>query len=313
MAAAMNLPPAYHNQALATTKIAHPNWMAFPELTIKLYDLRTDVTIEHIFNCFQKHGNLSFIEIYDSRGSRTTGAKICFCPPPGSNFWSNGKYVFTTVDGSHRYLIRVDMRREDQKEDKIQSPTRPRVRFDRMMTLKPTKLHFGLMEGPDTMMQIQTVLEPSFVVDMLRKRVTVKFAVEHRDPRWENPTEYVSKNKIGKYDRKNGYMFQVSFERLKVIHKLDSSGGIFQLLLRLDSPPQFFRKREGFGHSDELVWSEFSNSWYRQTDIVYDPHLNATHVIALHRMKPVIDIGIFHFLSKNHLLTMSRPLDDLSF
>lgn len=295
--------PAFHNTALAARKM-EPDWKAFSELTIKLYRLRTDVTTEHIFESFKKHGNLSFIEIYESNGPNT-GGKIQFCPPPLSNFWSDGEYVFTTVDGSHKYCIGVQMRLEDQKAGKMQSPTRPRVWFDQMMTLQPTKLHFGLMEGPQTMMKLQTVLTPSFVVDMLRKRVNVKFVVEHMDPRHENPrsTDYINKKKIGKYDRINRYMFQVSFEHLKVIHRLDSTGGSFQLLLRLDSPPQFFRKREGVGHSDELVWSEFSNSWYRQTDIVYDPYLNSTHVIALNRMKPVIDIGMVPILPSSYLLT----------
>ena len=69
--------------------------------------------------------------------------------------------------------------------------------------------------------------------------------------------------------------------------------GSMSLLITLDSPPQYYRKREdpAAGHApDNSTWSEF-DTWYRQTDIVYDPFSLATAKVALHKDVPVIDIG----------------------
>ena len=39
-----------------------------------------------------------------------------------------------------------------------------------------------------------------------------------------------------------------------------------------------------------LTWSEF-DTWYRQTDIVYDPRRLENAVVSLKKELPVIDIG----------------------
>jgi hypothetical protein len=38
------------------------------------------------------------------------------------------------------------------------------------------------------------------------------------------------------------------------------------------------------------IWSDF-DTWYRQTDIVYDPYRLQTAKVTLHKERPVIDIG----------------------
>jgi RNA-dependent RNA polymerase len=69
---------------------------------------------------------------------------------------------------------------------------------------------------------------------------------------------------------------------------------VFALVISLDSPPQYCRKREDetAGHAKgNLIWSEF-DTWYRQTDLVYDPYRLQTAKVTLHKERPVIDIGM---------------------
>ena len=110
-------------------------------------------------------------------------------------------------------------------------------------------------------------------------------------------------------------MFQMPFDQLQKIQRVNLGDKGFVLVVSLESPPQFYRKREDEEacHSNEaVVWTEF-DTWFRQTDIVYDPYLLQTAVVTLHKERPVIDIGIiflsldiqFSFANKN------RPLDDI--
>ncbi|CAG8951837.1 hypothetical protein HYFRA_00005641 [Hymenoscyphus fraxineus] len=319
----MSRRPRKYQQASSAFYYGDPNaWKAWPELAIRLSHLQDETTTKDIFNTFEKYGDISRIEIFreDRRSNGESPGRIIFSPVPTEEFWYTGTCSIKPANGGTGYPIGLEIRKDDQSDGKMQSPARPRVWFDKTMHMNPSKLHFGLMENPETMMQLQTVTHPSFVVDFRRRRLTVKFGVEHKDPRHKEPhtSEYVSFNRVGKLDRTNRYMFQVSFEHLNVIHRLNLPNRSFQLLLQLGCPPQFYRKREGSTiHSDELVWSEFSNTWYRQTDIVYDPDLNSTSVIALHKTMPVIDIGrwttyLFEFPSDPRTATsFAKILDAL--
>jgi len=141
--------------------------------------------------------------------------------------------------------------------------------------------------------------ELSLVVDLLRNRLIATFMVDFKDPRSQWDTNYLSKSQISEYDRKNKYMFQIPFTQLKKIYRVDLSNAMIALIISLDSPPAFYRRREDEKscHSNgTLLWTDF-DSWYRQTDIVYDPYQLATATVALHKEQPVIDIGVYMWLA----------------
>ena len=136
--------------------------------------------------------------------------------------------------------------------------------------------------------------ELTFVVDLLRNRVVASFNVRFEDPRSSGTTDYVSKSKVKEYNRVNRYMFQIPFGQLEKIQRMDLTPDVFALVLTLDSPPQYYRKRvdETAGHAEgSQIWSEF-DTWYRQTDIVYDPYRLQTAKVTLHKERAVIDIGM---------------------
>jgi RNA-dependent RNA polymerase len=88
---------------------------------------------------------------------------------------------------------------------------------------------------------------------------------------------------------------QIPFSQLKIIHQVDTNDKVFALVISLESPPEFFRKKEDdrATHSSESpMWTEF-DCWFRQTDIVYDPSRLRSAPVALPKETPVIDIGNF--------------------
>jgi RNA-dependent RNA polymerase len=187
------------------------------------------------------------------------------------------------------------------------------------MKLTPAALHFGLMVEPNSMMSMEMIRavpqeELSFVVDIQRNRIVVTFTVTFKDPRSQGDPSYVSNSAPGAYDRKNKHMFQIPFSQLKTIQRYNVTEDRVSLIISLDSPPAFYRKREIHEdcHSAEnLLWTEF-DTWYRQTDIVYDPYrLQTATVTTLHKDKPVIDIGMPISPHSDTCTDSYRPMDNI--
>ena len=280
-------------------------WSKRPELTVKLRNLSPKTTTYDIYQNFKKHGTIVLIEIYQGRsGTRDGGGKIRFSPPPRDAFWARpghvNRYEMRTENGYDGYICSVEL--DDRNRNrlyKVRSPINKTIEYDEKMNLIPSALHFGVMLDPESLMTMQSLTaipgdELSLVVDLVRLRLVATFTVEFKDPRSQWDTNYVSKSKISEYDRKNKFMFQIPFAQLKKIYRVDLNNSMIALVISLDSPPSFFRKREDEKscHSNEnLLWSEF-DSWYRQTDIVYDPFKLVNATVALHKEQPVIDIGM---------------------
>jgi RNA-dependent RNA polymerase len=172
------------------------------------------------------------------------------------------------------------------------------------MKLFVSRLHFGFMVTPNSFMPMHTAKpfqrqdgseirsDVTFVVDVSRRRIETSFNVTFEDPRSKGYTDYSSTSAIGEFQRTNKFKFWIPFDQLEKIQRVKVKEG-FALVITLNSPAQFFRKREEIRlcHSDEnFMWSEF-DAWFRQTDIVYDPFRLERAVVALHKERPVIDIG----------------------
>ena len=158
--------------------------------------------------------------------------------------------------------------------------------------------------------------ELSFVVDLVRKRITAAFMVNFVDPRSQGDNRFLSKSGIKDLERKNKFMFQIPFAQLKAIQRVELGNSMMALVIALESPPSFFRKREDIeaSHSSEnMMWSDF-DSWYRQTDIVFDPYRLQTAIVALHKDKLVIDIGmcLITWIRWLALTDYHRSMDDIS-
>ena len=269
-------------------------------VTIKLEGLDPTATTFSLWKGFHSQGDISFIEIYERDGNRDGYGKIRFSPPPRQEFWSRRLYTLTRDDGT-QYCIRV--RLEDARPPRgVQSPIKKHVFYKPLLKIKPWALDFGFMEEDGVMASLRKVPPKGnphssddilFMVDLQKLRIVAKFKYEFKDPR-HGGRRTDSRDQIGKHDRVNSYQMQIPFGQIKMIKKLDyQNKNFFRLLISLESPPQFYRKMQGAdaGHAPEsLMWTEW-DTWYRQTDIVYNPFLLPTAKIALHKEQPEIDIG----------------------
>lgn len=283
-------------------------WQAWPELTLKLSGIAESATTMSLFKAFDREGVISFIDIFEDRGKRNGRGKIRFSPPPKTDFWNRNNGRYQMIDENRLgYLLRVDLESRADRQQMLQSPIRKHVFYQAVMKLAPQELVFGIMEEENIIMACSRIqqgqMEPiSLQVDLRKRRLTVQFHVSFLDPRQQGVTDYESNAKPRQNDRVNTYMFQVPFDMLKSIKNLDyEKYGIqdyFGLVISLDSPPAFYRKQIGAeaGHvPGSLTWSEF-DTWYRQTDIDYDPIRLNTIKVALHKEHPEIDTGMSHII-----------------
>ena len=270
-------------------------WSKWDELTINVRGLKPNESTKNLKHNFSSQGSVSWIDIRENNGVRDGTAKIRYRPPPRSPFWEDvrGRYPITAIDNS-RYVVIVSLSHRDEHSMLVQSPIKRHIFYQPRMTMYADKLHFGIMVGRESMMPLRT-LQPyqtddlGFCLDLRKHLITTSFHVDFID---DGSTSHTVRYEPNKCNRQNQYRFEIPFGHLKAIQRLEMPGG-FGLLISLDSPPQFYRKSTlpTTGHTDEgNQWTEF-DSWYRQTDLVYDPRQLQTTIVTLHKERPVIDIG----------------------
>ncbi|TVY28830.1 RNA-dependent RNA polymerase [Lachnellula hyalina] len=279
-------------------------WRNAPDLSIKVRGLHESESTWNLLRNFKAAGRIVCIDIFEGRdGQREGTAKIKFSPPPKSEFWGSQlhpcRYQMQAADGSVHYNVFVALWEDrSPRTHRVHSPIRPHISYEPKMALRPSSLHIGIMVDRESMMPLQSI-EPStpadlkFTVDLVRKKITAEFKVSFEDPRSQGVASFVSDSAVNEFKRANNYMFEIPFDQLKTISQINFNNRCFGLQMSLESPPQYHRKREDEEscHSAEtLRWTDW-DTWYRQTDIVYDPYRLQNAVIALHKERPVIDIG----------------------
>ena len=153
---------------------------------------------------------------------------------------------------------------------------------------------FGVMLDQSTMMNMRTVLPTRekgirLRMDMFHKELSVEFPMHIVDPR---TTSNQSNMQRGKYDRTELFQFRIPFTQLKVVHQLVGQGQKLTLLISMETPPKFFKQLDPSKSHDvtAVTWGE-SDSWYRQTDLVYVPNGLRKASLTWRKTSPIIDLG----------------------
>jgi RNA-dependent RNA polymerase len=314
--------PALAPQPRAPLVKQREAWHSWTELTVRLMNLPPNIITWELSRAFASEGNIVFIEIFENRqGNRDGTGRVRFSPPPRRDFWSAGHFTLARPENGASLTIRVE--REDQKRlFRIQSPVNKDVWYRETMFLQPLAVRFGVMRDEKTMLSMyearpgqhdRSRVHTRFKVDLLRNRVTIYFQATIRDNRSVgSPITTVSAPQR-QLDRINDYMMTIPLPQLRKLYKVDYDGRHWGLVISLDHPPAFFRKKldsKASHVSNALVWSEF-DAWYRQTDIVYDPTRLENAVVALQKDAPVIDLGMLCPISVITVLTIYRTMDDV--
>ena len=282
-------------------------WQKRPDFAVRLRIVHPKTTTYDLYQSFKKFGPIVLIEIFQDRsGARNGGAKLRFSPPPAEAFWKVPFHRVTSGDGRKEYVVQVFEEDWKKRTFEIQSPIRKHIWYQPQMKLFVSALHFGIMVTPNSVMPMHSARpirredgsmprdDLTLVVDLHRRRIETTFFVTFEDPRSHGMVDHSSTYPVGHFNRFNQLKFWVPFDQLQKIQRVKLNDGGFALTLSLDSPPPFFRKRsdEKLCHSDEsCLWTEF-DTWFRQTDIVYDPFRLQRAVVTLQKERPVIDIGM---------------------
>lgn len=124
------------------------------------------------------------------------------------------------------------------------------------------------------------------VIDLKRRDLSVHFQL----PSFKNKPKSASTG-----ETYNQYRLSIPFVRLvKIYQTRDPKSGKVSHLTFLGSPAIYHQRIQEtwVTFNDDMSWRE-SDSWYRQTSVVYNPDELSTLPVSLNRSRPVIDIGTF--------------------
>ncbi|KAI9819235.1 MAG: hypothetical protein M1827_007391 [Pycnora praestabilis] len=274
------------------------DWATWVEVSVRVYGLPPTITTLEIWRLFSQEGKIDSVEIFENaKGVRDGGCKLRFRPPPASAFWQDEQYPIV-VEGSGRKMtlrVELDLQRRSFFHS---SPVNPQISFPEWTALNAESLRFGFMFDPSTMMAMHTVqagkdTNVSFALNLLRREIEVQFRMRYESSNEGQKVLVDPSSESSVADRIVNLRFRVPLAQIQTIHKVQLGSKRLGIVFSLDSPPNFYRQvyQVEVTHDDKATfWSEW-DTWYRQTDIVYDPKELKSASITLKKTKPIIDIG----------------------
>ncbi|KAI9793587.1 MAG: hypothetical protein M1833_000732 [Piccolia ochrophora] len=281
-------------------------WENWHEVAIKLRGLQPNITTLELWRTFSKEGEVNRIEIFEGRSGRRDGAaRIWFRPPPVKPFWQAGVYWIRFSEYEDAIKLDINLE-ENRKQTWVTSPVNATIRYPQKMALHAESLDFGCWYNQTSMIAMQTthatsVTPLSFQLDLQRKRIEIDFVFDlayahaHNKNILPGTDQYSQGYKsINEMSRTERYRFHVPLDQLQEIRIADCDGDKRSFVVSLGSPPNFYRKAVGqqleSSHTDGNYWNDW-DTWFRQTDIVYDPRELRTAPIGLRKRNPLVDIG----------------------
>lgn len=243
-----------------------------------------EVSTWDIWKSLSPFGNIVYVEIdEDKHGERTGLARVRFEPPPRTNFWANS-WCHLGVGGT-KVMVVVEALTPTANEGAIRSPLRNAV--PAKVVIKPSKLSFGVLVQPTTVMQMKSLGslgaegDFSLTVDFSRRKVVIHFPFRFQDPL--NP-ELVA------FDCQ--YRLDIRFKNITKFYRMGEDGQR-AVMISLDCPPQFWRKKGDFERTHSagrLTWGE-QDVWARTVEISPNPDISRAVAASLDNDHQLIDLG----------------------
>ncbi|KAI9039173.1 RNA-directed RNA polymerase (Sad-1) [Aspergillus affinis] len=263
-------------------------WKSWGSVAIKISNVPKEVTAFHIWQAFNKEGNIFSIDLFeDSHGKRGAKGKIRFKPPPQADFWRTGEYTICLPNGqSCTVAVALDINHD---EPRIASPVRPNVNYPAELKIPISSMEIGVLLDDKTFLPQRTVGQgPSetayLVLDLKARALYVRFQLAIS---FSRPAE----NQLN--DPYHEYRLKIALVQLAEIHHaIDPTSKVVSHFTVLDTPPVYHRRITNIEHTfiDDNTWRE-SDRWYRQTYIVRRPEELSSLPVNLSRSNSVIDIG----------------------
>lgn len=214
-------------------------------------------------------------------------------PPPARPFWNAQRRSLWRGD---QEIGVCQLRLGDaQKPSLLPSPARSKVYYPETMTMKAEVLDFGLIIDEQTVLGMKKVTADAttaitFQANLFYKELNIRFRLHVRD--WRCSKSGVPIPNHGKLDREEDFRFKVPFRDLTEIREMPMGPECFALLITLEVPPKFFKFVDDPGAYDDQsrIWKD-RDSWYRQTDVVYNPSALKRRPLSLQKSHTVLDLG----------------------
>ncbi|KAI1116672.1 RNA dependent RNA polymerase-domain-containing protein [Nemania sp. NC0429] len=263
-----------------------PDWTYWNSLSIRISQLPPQTTTFDLVQFFQQYGRVVWTEIFESQRS----AIVRFSPPPSTPCWNDRMDI--EIDGV-RCSIRAVLQPERPPEQVIAAGGHT---YSARLSIKPSKLQFGLLSQPDEFMAMRTVENTAnddfvLVMDMKMRRIDIIFSCVIEDPRRSEP-KLKHPSRVGEKESTSVYKARIFFPHLANLLVLNEDESTFSVLIPLQSPPMFFKKGDNErSHSAESNrWSE-EDTWNRTVDVVYDTAWLKGDSVSLRREHHFVDIG----------------------
>ncbi|ETN46427.1 uncharacterized protein HMPREF1541_00611 [Cyphellophora europaea CBS 101466] len=244
------------------------NWRTWSVVKVSLSHLPSNVSTADIHKNFIREGNISSIDINQSRrGGQLSSAEIRFKPPPARPFWAKGAWKFETNDRK-KCKIGVRLSEWQKKNYTVPSPGRDVV-YPEEIVLHGTTLGFGILGKDKEMTVMNTVSSHSEALPNAEAaNLSLLLNLRKREIEVHFPILLQSKNG----SRTRLYRFPVSLDDNFSIWRL--AAGTYtraSYIVHVRNPPWYSRRLEtamSASHvKDARIWRE-DDLWTRQTDIV---------------------------------------------
>lgn len=162
--------------------------------------------------------------------------------------------------------------------------------------MRAKTLDFGMMIDEDSILgmgQVTTTAKTAitFQHNMFHRELHIGFRLPIQDWR-SSKSGAVALRNLGKHNREEDYKFKIPFRDLKEIGDLVMGPNSFALVMSLKTPPKFFKRVDNPGAYDDhsRVWKD-EGTWFRQTDVVYNPSTLNRLPLSLQKVHTILDLG----------------------
>ncbi|KAI1870744.1 uncharacterized protein JN550_004890 [Neoarthrinium moseri] len=253
-----------------------PAWRTWLEVSVLIEHLPQGVTTLDLYSSFSSYGRIDSINIPRSNIDGTNGhAYINFSPVPQHSFWNSGVVTISVRDRQFRVRVGLRLPRVSQR---IKSPVKAGVTYPESKLFRLTTLDFGFLSQDRAMAIMKTIRDdifyPTLTINLKFRRLEMRFYCFIDDPRRKDPSILVDKERIGKRENAaepSEFKVEIQFSHLKHIFHISLDNGQWCLIIPLETPPKFWRRRRDIAKSLRAAPTKWGDQdvWVRACEVSY--------------------------------------------
>ncbi|THC91004.1 hypothetical protein EYZ11_009534 [Aspergillus tanneri] len=188
-------------------------WRFWDSVAVNISNVPNEATTFDLWQAFQKEGHVFSIDLFeDFHGKREPKGRIRFKPPPGTDFWTKGKY---TIKLPNKKIFTITVALSTKRPDlRIPSPTNPDVHYPAEVKIPISSMDIGVLFDEVTLLPMRTIgsgrNEQAFVVLDVRNRTLITCIVHNPQELSSLPVSLRKKNPVIDIGRWNAFKIKYS-------------------------------------------------------------------------------------------------------